>query len=120
MLIIAPYIHSRSLYIFPSYFQTFKWETAPVAAWAEAAGDTPEGTRLKLVLTTKARLGSVGERRWLLFESLHSVWRCGLHSCEACYPQKKKKLSQMGHVPLFKPTYTSFCLKGLCSPSSVI
>lgn len=56
---------------------------------AEAAGDMPEGTLLKHVFTTKAGLGSGGERRWLLFESLHNVWR-RRHGCGACYPRGEK------------------------------
>lgn len=58
----------------------------------------PEGTLLKLVFTTKAGLGSGWERRWMLFESLHSVWRCP-HGCGACYPQKK---NTTGATCLFK------------------
>lgn len=58
--------HSHSLYIFWFHFETFKWKTAALAAQqqqeVEAAGDMPEGTLLRHVLTTKARLGSVGRK----------------------------------------------------------
>ena len=111
MLLLHSFWHTQS---FPLHFPPLFFKHSSGRQWlrlhqdtrgAEAAGDKPEGTLMKHVFTTKARLGSGGERRWLLFESLHSVWRCGPHGCGACYPWKKTRL-RWGYMPLSKPTHT--------------
>lgn len=99
-------------FTFSSLFSNIysKWKTAATVPLreeeAEAAGDLPEAMLLKHVLTTKARsrLGGVG----MLFESLHSVWRCGPHGCGACYAWKKHDSGLLRSYMLpSKPTHTS-------------
>lgn len=104
-------IHSRSLCIFHSYFQTLQWKTGSIAipggrgSRGHARGYS--GTSLRVRMDW-AR-GGGGGRRWLLFERLVSVWRCP-RGCGACYPwegkKKKKKGLRWGYMPLFKPTHT--------------